>query len=177
MSAPQHRVIHARHPPDERRFGEVPATGRDVGPLRVFKENARNSRYPAAGAERVRERIFVRLYLLRTPNSCALVSRVSNLWFVRREVKRCAVQAPTGAHTTLLLGIEDVTERRGSNAASLVAGYSIASEMACPTTTDWGGRAFRKVTFCFMGIIGTRAALKLSLPRRSSSLSASACRR
>jgi hypothetical protein len=31
---------------------------------------------------------------------------------------------------TLLLGIEDVTERRGSNAASVVAGYSIASEMA-----------------------------------------------
>jgi len=40
-----------------------------------------------------------------------------------------------------------------------------------------GRASIRKATFCFMGIIGMRAALKLSLPRRSSSQSASACRR
>jgi hypothetical protein len=74
----------------------------------ILKENARNSRYPAAGAARVRERIFVRLYLLRTPNSRALVSRVSNLWFVRREERRHAVRAPIGVWFETLSTLPDL---------------------------------------------------------------------
>ena len=41
----------------------------------------------------------------------------------------------------------------------LVAGSSLPKWRAA-ATTDWGGRAFRKAIFCFMGIIGMRAALK-----------------